>query len=180
MTEEQINRSLSSNFLALDFGQFLGHYLIVGLFGIGTLSCLFLLVTELLQIPPGLGQLPTSAILIIFFICLTLSITFGILQRKRLRLELISPPMDSYVVADQLKKLCSDYKWSIMNVDNRSIRIITSMNLTSWGEQIILLFDSNGIHINCIATPDARPALFTFGIRKENVELIRRTINNDL
>jgi len=180
MTEEQINKSISTNYLTLGFWHWLNHYMIVGFFLLGTLTSLFLILTELINISPGTGELSFLFLIIFSSTCLVLTLLLGYLQRKRLKLELIPTLKDPYVLADQLRKLCADYEWRITHFDDLSIRIVTSMNLISWGEQIMLLFGENGVYLNCIATPDARATLFTFGRRTENTELVRKVINSDL
>lgn len=175
MTTKQIKDSIESGELKLNIGDKFGHYsIVIYMLFIPLLSIYFFIKDYFFNDPP----LKQISIWINIGLIL-ISIFCYLLQRKRLRFQILETSLNSQEAMIIFEEAIQTLGWTIKRKRDKEILAKTHPHwLTgSWGEQVTILFDDKKIYINSICDLDKKASVASFGNNKKNVVSLIDEIN---
>ena len=103
-----------------------------------------------------------------------------LLQKRLLKLKVLTTAVDHKTLTNYLHLLCKEWDWTPYFVaDNVFIaKTRRSFFSGSWGEQVTILMNGKEILVNSICDPDKRASVVSFGHNQENVQAVKKLIEN--
>lgn len=148
------------------WGNFTHYNILYGLLIVPLMSFYFFIKDYFFNDPP-LKQISIW----INIALILLSVFFYLLQRKRLRFQILETslnPEETIIIFDEAIKTLG---WTIKRKSNKEILAKTHPHWLpgSWGEQVTILFSDKKIYINSICDLDKKASVVSFGNNKKNV-----------
>ena len=177
MTDQQRQLALQTNKLQLSFWEKTSHFGIVGFLLLIPLTFLSFHLKDALNGTPV--QLKTDEIPFLI-VPPIIALLFYKLQVNRLKFKEIHTSLSREELYIIIEKTGKELKWYPQKINNDFIIAKThpSFFSGSWGEQIIILFDTNRILVNSICDPDQKGSLVSMGRNKKNVTRLTEEILN--
>lgn len=175
MTAKQIKDSIESGELKLNIGDKFGHYGIVIYMLVIPLMSFYFFIKDYFFNDPPLKQISIW----INIALILLSVLFYLLQRKRLRFQILETSLNSQETIIIFEEAVQTLGWTVKRKCDKEILAKTHPHwLTgSWGEQVTILFSDKKIYINSICDLDKKVSVASFGNNKKNVISLIAEIN---
>lgn len=167
MTEQQVDHSLQTNKLRLNFWDNVSHYSIVGFLSLIPLTVVFFHLRYLLNSTPK----PIGKVEIHFIIIpILLALLHYKLQSDRLKFKEVFTTLSRQQLHAIIEKVGNELKWHPQEINKNLIIAKThpSFFSGSWGEQITIIFDTNRVLVNSICDPDKTSSVVSMGRNKKN------------
>ena len=98
------------------------------------------------------------------------------IQRKRLQFEEIPVVVTSEVFLEAVKRTAVQSKWEIIRKEAHIVTARTGFTWQSWGELITVIRDNEKVLFNSICDPDNRPSIASWGRNRENFEVFKSVL----
>ncbi len=175
MRDDLLNASIASGRLQLSLEQKITHYspVIIGL--IIPMIDLFIIFKNYFNNETILKQTLNP---LLWFISILYVVLIYLLQHKRLKLKTIESSLDNEDSLMVIREAVENLNWKTIINNKRAIiaKVNNGLLTGSWGEQVIIIFDSNKMYINSICDPNKRPSLASFGNNRKNITTLVQEI----